>query len=81
MKSIDRHAAAAQQRSNVGLSRSCALAAIISDGPAPTRPELEDQALTVFRCHGLPKPSTNSKVQGIEVDFLFPEARLIERDH
>jgi hypothetical protein len=46
----------------------------VADGPAPTRSELEDRALALFREHGLPKPRINVHVAGIEIDFLFPWA-------
>jgi very-short-patch-repair endonuclease len=53
------------------------LAAILAEGPAPTRSELEDRALELFKQADLPRPRTNVQVLGIEVDFLFPAARLI----
>jgi len=53
------------------------LASVLAEGPAPTRSELEDRALALFREHGLPKPRINVHVAGIEVDFLFSFARLI----
>jgi very-short-patch-repair endonuclease/predicted transcriptional regulator of viral defense system len=53
------------------------VAELLAEGPAPTRSELEDRALALFRRSGLPQPQTNARVQGIEVDFLFPDARLI----
>ena len=53
------------------------LAGVLAEGPAPTRSELEDRALALFREHGLPKPRINVHVAGIEIDFLFPFARVI----
>jgi very-short-patch-repair endonuclease len=53
------------------------LAELLAEGPALTRSELEDRALQLFRSSGLPTPQTNVHIEGIEVDFLFPEARLI----
>ena len=53
------------------------LATLIDQGQAPTRSALEDRALALFRCHGLPRPRTNHLIEGTEVDFFFPEARLI----
>jgi very-short-patch-repair endonuclease/predicted transcriptional regulator of viral defense system len=53
------------------------LATALADGPAPTRSELEDRALALFREQGLPKPRINVHVAGIEIDFLFSFARLI----
>jgi Transcriptional regulator, AbiEi antitoxin/REase_MTES_1575 len=60
-----------------GRQAATTLAAIINPGPAPTRSELEDRALALFRGHGLPEPLINPTIQGIEVDFLFREARLV----
>jgi very-short-patch-repair endonuclease len=53
------------------------LAALLADGPAPARSDLEDRAIELFAQHGLPKPRSNVRVEGIEVDFLFADARLI----
>jgi very-short-patch-repair endonuclease len=57
--------------------RSRNLATVIADGPTPTRSELEDRALDLFKRHGLPKPQTNVHIHGIEVDFLFADAHLV----
>jgi predicted transcriptional regulator of viral defense system len=46
--------------------------------PAPERrSELERRFLGVCREAGLPRPAVNVPVAGIEVDFLWPEARLV----
>jgi very-short-patch-repair endonuclease len=54
---------------------------LVSDGPAPTRSELEDRTLDLMRRHGLPRPLVNATVRAggrvYEVDFLFQEHRLI----
>jgi len=50
--------------------------ALTAAGPAPTRSGLEDRFLE--RCHGRGlRPRTNARVEGVEVDFLFPAQRLI----
>jgi very-short-patch-repair endonuclease len=53
-----------------------ALRSLIADA-APTRSVLEDVTLEFFERHGLPRPQTNVKVAGWEVDFLFPGPRLV----
>jgi very-short-patch-repair endonuclease len=42
-----------------------------------TRSELEVAFLELCRAHGLPRPRVNAHVEGLEVDFLFPAARLV----
>jgi very-short-patch-repair endonuclease len=42
-----------------------------------TRSELERRFLALCRRHGLPKPETNTRVAGYEVDFLWREQCLI----
>jgi very-short-patch-repair endonuclease len=44
---------------------------------APSRSEAERLLLSVIARAGLPAPATNSRVLGMEVDFLWAEARLI----
>ncbi len=44
---------------------------------APTRSELEVAFLGLCRGHGLPLPQVNARVHGVEVDFSWPEQRLI----
>jgi very-short-patch-repair endonuclease len=57
------------------------LAAILELGPARTRSELEDRMLALLVAHGFPRPLTNAHVRAltrtVEVDFLFPELRLV----
>jgi very-short-patch-repair endonuclease len=43
----------------------------------PTRTELEDLFIALCRRHRLPKPAANVKLDRYEVDFLWPDARLI----
>jgi very-short-patch-repair endonuclease len=42
-----------------------------------TRSELEERMLALIADHGLPQPRTNTMVNGHEVDFHWPHARLI----
>ncbi len=57
------------------------LAALIADGPTPTRSELEDRLLALVRAHRLGDPHVNARV-GVpggtfEVDLLYAQERLI----
>jgi hypothetical protein len=45
--------------------------------PAFTRSELEEAFLAIVAGAGLPEPVTNGRVLGIEVDFHWPDRRLI----
>ena len=46
--------------------------------PVPaTRSELERRFLRLCRDAGLPRPAVNVPVEGVEVDFLWPDARLV----
>jgi very-short-patch-repair endonuclease len=49
----------------------------ISDEPALTRSELERRFLEVVRRASLPMPIVNGWVEGYEVDFHWPDRRLI----
>jgi very-short-patch-repair endonuclease len=42
-----------------------------------TRSALEDDFLALVHSHALPRPRVNAWVAGCEVDFLWPQARLI----
>ncbi len=57
------------------------LAALIADGPAPTRSELEDRLLALVRAHRLGDPHVNALLgvpgRTFEVDLLYPQERLI----
>ena len=48
----------------------------LDDAP-PTRSELERRFLDLVRSASLPSPVTNGLVDGYEVDFHWPDARLI----
>jgi hypothetical protein len=45
--------------------------------PAPTRSELEERFLGLCDDHGIPRPETNTRIEGIEVDFVWRDRRLI----
>jgi hypothetical protein len=42
-----------------------------------TRSEIEDAFLQLCDDHGIPRPLVNSRVEGFEVDFCWPDAQLI----
>jgi Protein of unknown function (DUF559)/Transcriptional regulator, AbiEi antitoxin len=42
-----------------------------------TRSPLEDDFLVLCDRHGIPRPLVNAEVEGFEVDFVWPDARLI----
>ena len=44
---------------------------------SPTREELEKRFLELIDEHGLPRPRVNKEVEGLEVDFHWPDRRLI----
>jgi very-short-patch-repair endonuclease len=46
-------------------------------GSTLTRSELEEAFLRLCDDHGLPRPETNTRIEGIEVDFVWRDARLI----
>jgi very-short-patch-repair endonuclease len=45
--------------------------------PTPTRNDFEDRLLALLDDHGLPRPETNTVVEGFEVDAAWREAKLI----
>jgi len=45
--------------------------------PNPTKSDFEDDLKRWLRRHGLPIPIINTKVNGHEVDALFPEQKVI----
>jgi predicted transcriptional regulator of viral defense system len=47
------------------------------DGPTLTRSELEEAFLALIDRAGLPRPRTNTRVCGVEVDAYWPEHRLV----
>ena len=50
---------------------------VVSEGPAPTRSELERRFLALCRDAGLPPPAVNVVVAGFEVDAVWPDRRLV----
>jgi very-short-patch-repair endonuclease len=46
-------------------------------GPTLTRSEAEELFLELIRQAGLPPPRVNARTSGYEVDFLWPERRLV----
>jgi len=57
--------------------RARALRASLATGPQATRSELEERFLALLARHELPAPRVNVRAAGHEVDFLWPEARLV----
>ena len=60
-----------------GRGAAARLHAIIADGPAPTRSELEDAMLALLKRHGLPRPEVNARIGADEVDVYFPGSALV----
>ena len=56
---------------------SSALRALLHDGPRLTGSEAERRLLSLIRKAGLPKPQTNTKVHGKNVDAYWPEHHLV----
>jgi very-short-patch-repair endonuclease len=50
---------------------------LLDDGPAVTRSEAERRLLKLIRAAELPIPDVNVWVAGIEVDFFWPEHKLV----
>ncbi|HUG41910.1 MAG TPA: DUF559 domain-containing protein [Longimicrobiales bacterium] len=48
-----------------------------SGGPAFTRSEAEERFLELIRSAQLDEPEANAKVEGLEVDFIWPGKRLV----
>jgi hypothetical protein len=59
-------------------ARSASLQAVLrSYAPAPTESELEEAFLGLCDDHGIPRPETNSHIEGYRVDFVWRDLRLI----
>jgi very-short-patch-repair endonuclease len=59
-------------------ANSAALKAVLSNyRPAPTRSELERRFLRLCDDHGVERPETNTRIEDIEVDFVWRDRRLI----
>jgi putative AbiEi antitoxin of type IV toxin-antitoxin system/uncharacterized protein DUF559 len=54
-----------------------AVLSLYTAGSTVTRSEMEDRFLALCDDHGIPRPRVNSVVEGKEVDFAWPESRLI----
>jgi very-short-patch-repair endonuclease len=55
-----------------------ALKAVLQNySAAPTRSELEEAFLRLCDDHGLARPETNTCIEGIEVDFVWRDRRLV----
>ena len=52
-------------------------AVLASFSHAATRSELEERFLKLCDDHGIPRPETNTRIEGIEVDFVWRDRRLI----
>jgi very-short-patch-repair endonuclease len=51
---------------------------LVAQGPSPTRSYLEDDVLELIRADPtMPRHVTNTRIEGFEVDLLFPEHGLI----
>jgi very-short-patch-repair endonuclease len=73
-----RHARHLQPSALDELLRRCRRAReLIDPSQNPTRSQNEDDFVTWAKRHGLPTPQINVKVNGKEVDALFPEERVI----
>ena len=53
-----------------------ALRELASTGTTLTRSALEDRFLALLDAHGLPRPSPNAWTEAMEVDAVWPAARL-----
>ena len=51
--------------------------ALHAGGSAGTRSDAEDAFLSMIRAAGAPEPAVNRKVQDFEVDFHWPDQRLV----
>jgi hypothetical protein len=54
-----------------------AVLSIYTVGGASTRSELEEAFLRLCDDHGLPRPDVNTVIEGMEVDFVWRDARLV----
>jgi very-short-patch-repair endonuclease len=60
---------------------SAALAELVHHGPRLTRSELEDRFVALLDAHSLPSPHMNARIEGVEVDALWPaEGVVVELD-
>jgi very-short-patch-repair endonuclease len=71
------HAALHRARGRRGTGTLRDLLGEMDDDPPPTRSELERLFLDALKEAGLPRPITNAVVAGHEVDFHWPDQRLV----
>jgi hypothetical protein len=77
MREIDAVLARTRGRNGQGHERvKRALAQLASIGATVTRSVLEDRFLALLDAHGLPRPSANAWAETMEVDAVWPAARL-----
>jgi very-short-patch-repair endonuclease len=58
-------------------ARSASLKAVLQNyRPAPTRSELEEAFLRLCDNHDIPRPETNTRVEGYTVDFVWRDVKL-----
>ena len=60
-----------------GASALQGIVANLDDEPQLTRSQLEDFFIDLCDAHALPRPETNALVEGLTVDFLWRDRRLI----
>lgn len=65
-----------RRRTQPGATKLRRLAFTLAE-PALTRSELEERFLELLDRHGLPRPRINHRILGHEVDFSWPDHRLI----
>jgi hypothetical protein len=59
-------------------ANSASLQAVLQNyRPAPTRSELEERFLKLCDDHGIPRPETNTLIEGILVDFFWRDRKII----
>lgn len=66
----------ARHRTHPGAARLAAVLELYRDDE-PTRSELEARFIALCHADGLPRPLVNRTICGHEVDFLWPEQRLV----
>jgi hypothetical protein len=74
VRAIDAVADAQPGRRGAGLVRRLVRA---HDTRGMTRSELEDAFLELCDRYGIPRPAVNARVEGMEVDCVWPRARLV----
>jgi len=71
------HAVLARCRGRRTRAVRAALRTLASGGPDVTRSELEERFLALVARAGLLRPRVNARVEGFEVDFLWPQRRVV----